>query len=317
MSLFFDYSQCCVFISIRNITEVCESNETSQLVASFRIKARTARLLNVFLCVSFTIALLYYILFPLITYIFPCTDVYFCALLLVINKLLKMVTILGENESQSMNIFKNRFPDLKLSWAGYYNGLKLYVNNDLKIEGEWSSSGGERKLFVGEDIKICWWKNKKFSTVEGKRAGEVKRLLFSHIFGDLLETFSDAEQPESRHKSCNCYEMSSDIEGVKLDVTILEAKLEQHSNLTSQMRDKLTKQCSKLDSTQSKRHDIPVCRDIHDDVQVIHADFNLQQQQSTSSSVLENNANPPFLKLMKRFVYHQLKIVTSTMVTVH
>ena len=149
---------------------------------------------------------------------------------------------------------------------------------------------------MGEDISICWWKNKKFFTVEGKRAGEVKRLLFSHIFGDLLETFSDAEQPEPRHKSCNCYETSSDIEGIKLDVTILEAKLEQHSNLISQMQDKLTKQCSKLDSTQSKRHDIPVCRDIHDDVQVIHADLNLQQQQSTSSSVLENNANPPFCK---------------------
>ena len=119
---------------------------------------------------------------------------------------------------------------------------------------------------------------------------------FSYIFGDLLETFSDAEQPELRHNSCNCYEMSSDIEGVKLDVTILEAKLEQHSNLISQMQDKLTKQCSELDSKQSKRHDFPVCRDIHDDVQVTHADLNLQQQQSTSSSLLENNVNPPFCK---------------------
>ena len=106
----------------------------------------------------------------------------------------------------------------------------------------------------------------------------------SHVFGDLLETFSHAEQPELRHKSCNCYEMSSDIEGVKLDVTILDAKLQQHSNLISQMQDKLTKQCSKLDSTQFKRHDIPVSRDIHDDVQVIHADLNLQQQQSISST---------------------------------
>ena len=111
-----------------------------------------------------------------------CTDVYFCALLLVIKKLLKMATILGENESQSMNIFKNQFPDLKLSWAGDYNGLKLFVNIELKIEGEWSSPGGERKLFVGEDISICWWKNKKFFTVEGKRAGEVKRLLFFVYF---------------------------------------------------------------------------------------------------------------------------------------
>ena len=137
----------------------------------------------------------------------------------------------------------------------------MFVNNELKIEGEWSSPDGEMLV-----------ENKKFFTVEGKRAGEVKRLLFSHIFGDLLETFSEAEQPDLRHKSCKCYEMSSDIEGVKLDVTILEAKLERQSNLILQMQDKLPKQCSKLDSTQS--------RDIYDDVQVIHLDPNLQQQQS-------------------------------------
>ena len=69
--------------------------------------------------------------------------------------------------------------------------------------------------------------------------------------------------------------MSSDIEGVKLDVTILEAKLEQHSSLIWQMQDKLTKQCMELNSTQSKRHDIPICRDIHGNVQVTHADLNL------------------------------------------
>ena len=63
---------------------------------------------------------------------------------------------------------------LRLSWAGDHNSLKEFVQSTLELQGNWSSSAGE-KLFVANNIKILWWKNKKFLTIDGDDVNRIKR----------------------------------------------------------------------------------------------------------------------------------------------
>ena len=51
--------------------------------------------------------------------------------------------------------------NLRLSWAGDYESLRLFVNDSLGLKGSWSSVGGERKLFVTENLKILWKKKQE------------------------------------------------------------------------------------------------------------------------------------------------------------
>ena len=46
--------------------------------------------------------------------------------------------------------------NLRLSWTGDLTSLKTFVEVDLNLEGIWSSSGGEKKLFVAENVTIQW-----------------------------------------------------------------------------------------------------------------------------------------------------------------
>ena len=61
--------------------------------------------------------------------------------------------------------------------------------------------------------------------VEGKQAKKIYQLLFSLLTNDLLE---DQRCVTDRgYDSCKCNEVPSDVEGVKLNITILEAKFNQ------------------------------------------------------------------------------------------
>ena len=49
--------------------------------------------------------------------------------------------------------------NLKLSWAGDFQSLKDFVNTVLKVEGEWSSPGREKKLFTSNKVILMWLRN--------------------------------------------------------------------------------------------------------------------------------------------------------------
>lgn len=129
-------------------------------------------------------------------------------------------------------------PELKMAWAGDYESLKAFVNEKLGIEGEWSSPGGERKLFKSRNVVMHWWKNKTFLSIEGNQASETKRLLMAYICDSIGEA---TPAVENLSKSCNCAVLSTDMEGVKLDITILEAKLNQQSNVLSLLKENIEK----------------------------------------------------------------------------
>lgn len=126
--------------------------------------------------------------------------------------------------------------NLKLAWAGDYQSLKHLVSNYIKLDGTWCAPGGEKKIFSDGNTSITWWKNKKFLLFEGKEAENINQLLISLINCDNLtestnETVVSNESTlirkgnEGKACSCKCSELSVDLEGVKLDMTIAESKL--------------------------------------------------------------------------------------------
>ena len=75
--------------------------------------------------------------------------------------------------------------NLRLSWAGDLNSLKEFVENTLELQGNWSSPAGEKKLFVANNVKILWWKNKKFLTIEGDDTNRIKNGIVNTLFTSL------------------------------------------------------------------------------------------------------------------------------------
>ena len=44
----------------------------------------------------------------------------------------------------------------ELYWKGSLDDLKEFVHSKLKLDGSWSSPGGDVKLFTGENISLKW-----------------------------------------------------------------------------------------------------------------------------------------------------------------
>ena len=44
----------------------------------------------------------------------------------------------------------------ELFWKGSLDELREFVHSKLKLDGSWSSPGGDVKLFTGENISLKW-----------------------------------------------------------------------------------------------------------------------------------------------------------------
>ena len=130
------------------------------------------------------------------------------------------------NNEYDVSLIKDH---LKLSWVGDFESLKCMVNDYLKLDGIWNSPGGEKKAFSGDGINIFWWKKKKYIQFEGANAAILNRKLMS-VFTDENKSNTIINEPRNnrpqtvRHCTCTCNELSTDLEGLKLDIAIAEAK---------------------------------------------------------------------------------------------
>lgn len=131
--------------------------------------------------------------------------------------------------------------NLKLAWSGDLVSLKLFVEKSLKLDGIWSSPGGEKKLFKNDNTSIIWLKNKRYLSIEGEHAKEIKRRMLSIIFtgtDDDEETFETmrSNKPTNTAHEASYVELSTDLEGIKLDMVISEARSnKRHETCTSEI----------------------------------------------------------------------------------
>lgn len=65
--------------------------------------------------------------------------------------------------------------NLGIGWSGDFNSLKQFVNDALKLVGEWSQPGGDRKVFTFGNSSISWRKSKSFLQLEGEESITIKK----------------------------------------------------------------------------------------------------------------------------------------------
>ena len=130
--------------------------------------------------------------------------------------------------------------NLRLSWAGDFDRLKEFVKSDLELQGSWSSPANEKKLFVSNNVELLWWKNKKFLKIKGEDANRIKRCMINAMFTSLNldsvksivdmatnteNSFNENQPTKHPCTGCECSKLSPDLEGLKLDLVVLESKL--------------------------------------------------------------------------------------------
>ena len=130
----------------------------------------------------------------------------------------------SNNEYDTSQIEKN----FKLAWVGDYSSIKSMVAEFLKLDGEWQQPGGEKKIFFYGNTPVpTRWSKKKTLQMDGVNS---RTLILKLLSTSVLRKESDdiVNNINSRpcYSCCHCNEMSTDMERIKLDMAIVESKLD-------------------------------------------------------------------------------------------
>ena len=113
------------------------------------------------------------------------------------------------------------------------SSIKCLIARHFELEGEWVSPCGEKKVFYCVDVPTITWLNKrKLLQFDGPNAGFIQRKLLSGlqcentIFVNAINNDPPNNTERCHGCSCNCNELSLDLEGTKLDMTIIESRQE-------------------------------------------------------------------------------------------
>jgi hypothetical protein len=96
----------------------------------------------------------------------------------------------------------------------------------MKLQGDWTQPGGDKKVFIGKSFRITWRKGKKLLNVEGIDSNKIKRAFCIELC-DIHEFKQDIQSVnlvatciDTCSMTCKCGELSADLEGVKLEQVI-------------------------------------------------------------------------------------------------
>ena len=120
--------------------------------------------------------------------------------------------------------------NLQLACTDDYQSLKSFVNENLKLVGEWDQPGSDKKVFTDGSVSISWRKNRKDLQFSGKDATKLKRMVCSMICTENVNTTKYTDNSSivctdgltGPNCQCRCDELLTDVEGIKLDQVINE-----------------------------------------------------------------------------------------------
>ena len=117
--------------------------------------------------------------------------------------------------------------NLKLSRTGDFQSLKDFVHAALKVEGEMSSPGGEKKLFTGDKVTLTWLRNKKYLSIPGKDEREVTDLVLYQLCGEPKEdrATNQAQVETVAIQQSRCNDLVPECEETKLELVIFESRV--------------------------------------------------------------------------------------------
>ena len=102
---------------------------------------------------------------------------------------------------------------------------------------------------------ISWWKNKKYLAYEGKNKGYIVRTLLSFVGDNYCLNTSGYTSSEDRRllSSCRCEELIKNIEGIKLDLAIAEARIKANEATISEVGQEFHKRSNNSMNYQVKK----------------------------------------------------------------
>ena len=132
---------------------------------------------------------------------------------------------------------------LKLTWTGDYLSLKSFVCNTMKLQGDWTQPGGDKKVFTGKSFRITWRKGKKLLNFEGIDSNKIKRAFCIELC-DIHEFKQDIQRVnpvatciDICSTTCKCGELSVDLEGVKLEQVISQNDIKVNGHNVGMLND--------------------------------------------------------------------------------
>ena len=106
---------------------------------------------------------------------------------------------------------------------GNIEQLKQFVSDNIELNGVWVSPGGDKKKYSDGDTSISWRKGNKVLRIEGKGKNQINAKLCSIICNSgISPEEAGAAINLSSVSHCTTSELSVEMEGVKLDITIAE-----------------------------------------------------------------------------------------------
>jgi hypothetical protein len=87
--------------------------------------------------------------------------------------------------------------NISLTWTGDLVSLKQFSSEVLKLDGEWSQPGGDKKLFTFVNSTMVWRKNKNVLTINGERSEEIKKQICEVMLKDNLTLPTPPSQAQS------------------------------------------------------------------------------------------------------------------------
>ena len=122
----------------------------------------------------------------------------------------------------------------KLIWKDSFEELRKFVEEFLPtIDGEWGCPGGDVKQYKSVDLDLRWHPSTRSITLNGelKESISEKLIHLALVTGQLNDkdtehAATDKYCTNKRELSdCNCAYLNADMEGIKLDMTILESRM--------------------------------------------------------------------------------------------
>ena len=99
--------------------------------------------------------------------------------------------------------------------------------HSVKVEGEWSSPGGEKKLFTSDKVTLTWLRNKKYLSIPGKDEREVTYLVLPQLCGEPKENraTNQAQVETVAIQQRRCNDLVPECEETKLELVIFESRV--------------------------------------------------------------------------------------------
>ena len=88
--------------------------------------------------------------------------------------------------------------NISLAWTGDFKSLKQFTADVLKLNGDWTQPGGDKKVFANGDITLIWRKTKYLLSVDGRKSVEVKKRICEEMFRDNSKSASPLSIQEAQ-----------------------------------------------------------------------------------------------------------------------